>query len=1221
MDNQSEQFNGSNFVIGSNPLFTKSELDWFDFETRIRRIIYDLLLPVNTRMKEVKDTNEHSRLIVNNMEKSVNDFRLTNKHYDMRIRQIEEIAKRLYKLEEEQTAVDQKIHGVTKNVANLHQQIIAFQGAINTQFHTLEKNFNRQGMYDYIQEQVDGIKNEYIKEVIEAKQERDRYFDTYKEQVDNLTESIRLLQARSLKMSEELVSNNVKVKTYEMRSTKIRDKLKEVHEKVKTNKNKLEGINGLDNHKKDVSVRMAFIENYIMNTIPIQTQQLITNAMQQSQNTKSRQSKFASIFSSQIQQLIAEQKKPQNDENKSQTGSPLKKSSQISLPQVNIENLSHGNVGGGQGPLSSNEFHQNSAKSLQTNQQQNQQNQQNHVQLSPRTLRKMQENKNSENNQSLSNLYANMQGSNNNQNPSVMNFMNIMKGSSLFQTMVQHQNQVENNFRNHQTQQSIQLANQMQLLQQQVTYQLMQNQSRNNSNDSQQLNNNAKDQRVSFSPLSSSKNITKNLFSPISSTKNDQQNPSNQDDFQSKALSDKGDSNSKSKRLSVGKRVHGLSRTKKKSVSIVDKKNQPRKSITRVDDIPSKRFLYQDRESKGHQSSDSAVSGTGYARQRTQSLKQMDSIVNRMAAKIDETRRQSEFPQQSSHQADSSSTPMRQLFMNLKFNTPIQEVDNSLYGSESGSGSGVNIVAGLGTIANMAASQNANKNQLNPNIYEQSEKEKTSSRQSDEQRPFSESSKSRSSKQSKKSAQKPKKKRTKKIKLNQDEIKETERESEDEKEDSDDDLDFDDDNSVSVENVDEDEKAQQHNLGQTEQIMEDDDEELDSDSLRTDTLTETSLDERLKSEFRQVNIKVQDLEEKVAYLEGKLKSNEKDFSRKVDLSKSHIELVVEGLKDELEKLTHRWQRFKTDNDLFNKEQQNNISKARDECRIVRENNETVLDLFQLMQESIRILIALQIQDEIDRKSLSLVGQKSHFVKASRENALQSSQNIRTQPSSPRGAVGGVIERVVFNQYIQLDPQCLSCSQNPNEIKTAFKLACLSYKPSNIEFKNIIFERQNLLQLLTFVVDETEVLENQLARQSHEHKIIMNKLLNRVTVWQNEKIQRSFGVEKLGDNLNHSGHQRNMNQASTSMLSSTNQLLSEKQYPLMNENQQVFVRNRRKKQFRNMSSHGFDTYDMMINRMPNLSPLSHIALAPFLEETQQLKQIRRQREILNQTAKI
>ena len=56
-------------------------------------------------------------------------------------------------------------------------------------------------------------------------------------------------------------------------------------------------------------------------------------------------------------------------------------------------------------------------------------------------------------------------------------------------------------------------------------------------------------------------------------------------------------------------------------------------------------------------------------------------------------------------------------------------------------------------------------------------------------------------------------------------------------------------------------------------------------------------------------------------------------------------MVVEGLKDDLEKLTHRWQRFKTDNDLFNKEQSNSINKAREECRVVRKNNETVLDLF------------------------------------------------------------------------------------------------------------------------------------------------------------------------------------------------------------------------------------------------------------------------------------
>lgn len=41
----------------------------------------------------------------------------------------------------------------------------------------------------------------------------------------------------------------------------------------------------------------------------------------------------------------------------------------------------------------------------------------------------------------------------------------------------------------------------------------------------------------------------------------------------------------------------------------------------------------------------------------------------------------------------------------------------------------------------------------------------------------------------------------------------------------------------------------------------------DDDSFHTDSYSNSSLDERLKSEFRQLHIKVQDLEEKVVELE------------------------------------------------------------------------------------------------------------------------------------------------------------------------------------------------------------------------------------------------------------------------------------------------------------------------------------------------------------------
>ncbi len=40
---------------------------------------------------------------------------------------------------------------------------------------------------------------------------------------------------------------------------------------------------------------------------------------------------------------------------------------------------------------------------------------------------------------------------------------------------------------------------------------------------------------------------------------------------------------------------------------------------------------------------------------------------------------------------------------------------------------------------------------------------------------------------------------------------------------------------------------------------------------------------------------------------------------KIEMAKSKIEMVVETLRDEIEKFTNRWHRLKTDQDLFNKE--------------------------------------------------------------------------------------------------------------------------------------------------------------------------------------------------------------------------------------------------------------------------------------------------------------
>ena len=42
--------------------------------------------------------------------------------------------------------------------------------------------------------------------------------------------------------------------------------------------------------------------------------------------------------------------------------------------------------------------------------------------------------------------------------------------------------------------------------------------------------------------------------------------------------------------------------------------------------------------------------------------------------------------------------------------------------------------------------------------------------------------------------------------------------------------------------------------------------------------------------------------------------------------------------------------------------------------------------------------------------------------------------------------------------LSIDPKCLSCSNDKNDLMKSFKLACLSYKPNTVCFRNIEFER-------------------------------------------------------------------------------------------------------------------------------------------------------------------
>ena len=108
----------------------------------------------------------------------------------------------------------------------------------------------------------------------------------------------------------------------------------------------------------------------------------------------------------------------------------------------------------------------------------------------------------------------------------------------------------------------------------------------------------------------------------------------------------------------------------------------------------------------------------------------------------------------------------------------------------------------------------------------------------------------------------------------------------------------------------------------------------------------------------------------------------------------------------------------------------------------------------VIQEINTISYHLLKQDEIDKKSMSLIG-----CKTTKENKKKSKGS-----KSP----------------ISLDKNCISCANNLAQVTSAFKIACLAYTSSPISYNNTTITRLELLEKLEKMIDNkgiSIILEN------------------------------------------------------------------------------------------------------------------------------------------------
>lgn len=120
----------------------------------------------------------------------------------------------------------------------------------------------------------------------------------------------------------------------------------------------------------------------------------------------------------------------------------------------------------------------------------------------------------------------------------------------------------------------------------------------------------------------------------------------------------------------------------------------------------------------------------------------------------------------------------------------------------------------------------------------------------------------------------------------------------------------------------------------------------------------------------------------------------------------------------------------------------------DEVQVeLKKNSENMFSFIQFCS----LVNHLQIQDELDKQSISLLGVKESFHE-------ESSQGQQNRPA-----------QVINRKIVDFNPQCFSCCGYPASTIAAFKMACLTYNPSDITIEDKEYKREEILDISTKIL--------------------------------------------------------------------------------------------------------------------------------------------------------
>jgi len=180
------------------------------------------------------------------------------------------------------------------------------------------------------------------------------------------------------------------------------------------------------------------------------------------------------------------------------------------------------------------------------------------------------------------------------------------------------------------------------------------------------------------------------------------------------------------------------------------------------------------------------------------------------------------------------------------------------------------------------------------------------------------------------------------------------------------------------------------------------------------------------------------------------------------------------IREEVQELNKRRQRDKTSWD-------NELKALKKRLGGVFENSDTVLKGLEHLYGVLRSLLegdlmqcSVELQDNVDRQRIALMGVKdeeSTLIRSTHNEPQRARPECRARsaPGGPKpqgvlkGGPGTMLSARGETPVVRLDNRCISCSAQSPLVLTAFKMACLHYTASPVEYSGALHDRGELLQ--------------------------------------------------------------------------------------------------------------------------------------------------------------